>query len=206
MWTGGAWTNVSQTIVLNTGGKANGWFTLHINGKLAIDRRDIYYRDGGGDQQFPQVKPTKTVAEMVTKSHNHATVTTTSHGGLLGDLFNPLLGHTGASKRFVSGDLGAHYKAPHWFDRLQGLFSINSNSRDGQNSHSHSLADVEVKLPLISAGANIGDDGAQVSVDVGGIWHGDNNEDSEREKQPVGLIGIFFRYVPPLVFGTAQYC
>jgi hypothetical protein len=41
----GAWTNVSQTVVLNTPGVQDGGFILEVDGRVAIDRTDVFYRD-----------------------------------------------------------------------------------------------------------------------------------------------------------------
>ncbi|KAH8827006.1 hypothetical protein DL96DRAFT_1465150, partial [Flagelloscypha sp. PMI_526] len=44
-WARGNWTTVTQTVVLNTPGKQDGVFTLDVNGKPAISRDDVFYRD-----------------------------------------------------------------------------------------------------------------------------------------------------------------
>lgn len=41
----GAWTNVRQTVTLNTPGQQDGCFTLDVDGKRVIDRSDVFYRD-----------------------------------------------------------------------------------------------------------------------------------------------------------------
>lgn len=41
----GAWTHVSQTVVLNRPGEHDGVFVLKVNGKVAIDRSDVFYSD-----------------------------------------------------------------------------------------------------------------------------------------------------------------
>ncbi|QRV86810.1 polysaccharide lyase family 14 protein [Ceratobasidium sp. AG-Ba] len=40
----GQWTHVSQTVVLNTPGQQDGYFTLDVNGKRVIDLQGVYYR------------------------------------------------------------------------------------------------------------------------------------------------------------------
>ncbi|KAI0277152.1 hypothetical protein BC826DRAFT_1087760 [Russula brevipes] len=44
-FTQGGWTNVSQTVVLNSPGVQNGGFVLAVNGETVIDRTDVFYRD-----------------------------------------------------------------------------------------------------------------------------------------------------------------
>ncbi|KAG9318031.1 hypothetical protein JVU11DRAFT_94 [Chiua virens] len=44
-FTAGDWTHVAQTVVLNTPGKNDGVFALWVNGRLAIYRTDMLYRD-----------------------------------------------------------------------------------------------------------------------------------------------------------------
>jgi hypothetical protein len=41
----GAWTHIKQTVHLNTPGQQDGGFRLEVNGKLAINRTDLLYRD-----------------------------------------------------------------------------------------------------------------------------------------------------------------
>ncbi|TFK25741.1 polysaccharide lyase family 14 protein, partial [Coprinopsis marcescibilis] len=44
-WSAGAWTTVEQTVVLNTPGKQDGWFSLDVNGKRVIHVGGVFYRD-----------------------------------------------------------------------------------------------------------------------------------------------------------------
>jgi hypothetical protein len=41
----GAWAHVSQTVVLNTPGVQDGGFILEVDGRVAINRTDVFYRD-----------------------------------------------------------------------------------------------------------------------------------------------------------------
>ncbi|KAH9977425.1 hypothetical protein BJV74DRAFT_781262 [Russula compacta] len=41
----GAWTHLSQTVVLNTPGVQDGCFLLEVDGKSVINRTDVFYRD-----------------------------------------------------------------------------------------------------------------------------------------------------------------
>jgi hypothetical protein len=41
----GAWAHVSQTVVLNTPGVQDGNFVLEVDGRVAINRTDVFYRD-----------------------------------------------------------------------------------------------------------------------------------------------------------------
>ncbi|CAE6521988.1 unnamed protein product [Rhizoctonia solani] len=43
-FTPGQWTHVSQTVVLNTPGKQDGYFTLDVNGERIMDLNGLYYR------------------------------------------------------------------------------------------------------------------------------------------------------------------
>ncbi|KEP53282.1 polysaccharide lyase family 14 protein [Rhizoctonia solani 123E] len=43
-FTPGQWTHVSQTVVLNTPGKQDGYFTLDVNGERIMDLSGLYYR------------------------------------------------------------------------------------------------------------------------------------------------------------------
>ena len=183
VWTTGTWTTVTQTIVLNTDGKANGWFMLHIDDKLAIERRDIYYRHG--DRRAP-VKPTKTISEpSITRIHTLASATKSTSSGLLGDLLNPLLGH---GLKLSSDGVAAHDGALDWIDRSQRLLSVDA---DAEKGHSKGLTDVNVQLPFVSADANLGDEGPQVSINVG--EEDDRGGNKNRPTEQVGLVGIFFR-------------
>lgn len=42
----GRWTNVQQTVVLNTPGKPDGTFILEVNGARVLDVQGLYYREG----------------------------------------------------------------------------------------------------------------------------------------------------------------
>jgi hypothetical protein len=44
-FSGGTWTHVSQTVVLNTPGVQDGGFVLEVDGRVAINRTDVFYRD-----------------------------------------------------------------------------------------------------------------------------------------------------------------
>jgi hypothetical protein len=41
----GAWTHVSQTVVLNSPGVQDGNFVLEVNDMVVINRTDVFYRD-----------------------------------------------------------------------------------------------------------------------------------------------------------------
>ncbi|KAF5344296.1 hypothetical protein D9758_012329 [Tetrapyrgos nigripes] len=50
----GGWTNINQTVVLNTPGEQDGKFTLYVDGQKVLEREDILYRNkpspgGSGD-------------------------------------------------------------------------------------------------------------------------------------------------------------
>ena len=45
MFSKGAWTNVSQTVVLNSPGVQDGTFLLEVNDEVVINSTDVFYRD-----------------------------------------------------------------------------------------------------------------------------------------------------------------
>ncbi|KAG9126715.1 hypothetical protein FRC07_002258 [Ceratobasidium sp. 392] len=49
-FTPGQWTHVSQTVVLNTPGRQDGYFTLDVNGKRVLDLQGVYYRQTATDE------------------------------------------------------------------------------------------------------------------------------------------------------------
>ncbi|KAF9480890.1 polysaccharide lyase family 14 protein [Pholiota conissans] len=50
-WAAGSWTNIRQTISLNTPGEQDGSFTLDVNGQRKIDRNDVFYREDLGSRK-----------------------------------------------------------------------------------------------------------------------------------------------------------
>jgi hypothetical protein len=98
-WKAGAWTTITQTVFLNTPGKQDGIFTLDVNGRRAISRNDVFYRDdmreaengsgkGKAVKQKTTTKRTKTKPTMVTTTAM-TTSTSSDDGDLLG--LGPLL-------------------------------------------------------------------------------------------------------------------
>ncbi|KAJ3509201.1 hypothetical protein NLJ89_g5352 [Agrocybe chaxingu] len=89
-WTAGAWTTIHQTVYLNTPGEQDGVFTLDVNGKTVIHRKDVFYREdiggSGGGKDGNTTKPTSTPTK--TTKHSKPTTSTSDDGGLLG----PILG------------------------------------------------------------------------------------------------------------------
>ncbi|KAG8746153.1 hypothetical protein FRC10_006019 [Ceratobasidium sp. 414] len=63
-FTPGQWTHVSQTVVLNTPGRQDGYFTLDVNGKRVLDLQGVYYRqtatDEGQDEEEEQAQGAST--------------------------------------------------------------------------------------------------------------------------------------------------
>lgn len=115
-WTAGAWTNVRQTVALNTPGERDGGFSLDVNGKRVIDRRDVFYRDvvklppPGLDKPKPKPVPvspkysqvpSKTLkpnpitmgkpVPIATKIPIHTTKKAPTLGGILGPLLGGVL-------------------------------------------------------------------------------------------------------------------
>ncbi|RDB19187.1 hypothetical protein Hypma_013641 [Hypsizygus marmoreus] len=85
-WSRGKWTNVRQTVTLNTPGEQDGAFILDVNGKRVLERHDIFYRRAPKKPRpvKTHVKPTPTRVPTPTKS-------TKTHSGGLGGLLGPLL-------------------------------------------------------------------------------------------------------------------
>ena len=61
-WANGAWTAVQQYVTLNTPGENDGGFRLFVNGKLVIERNDIYYRGVPSSITQP---PTSQITEQI---------------------------------------------------------------------------------------------------------------------------------------------
>lgn len=85
-WTAGNWTTVEQTVFLNTPGQPDGSFTLKVNGKQAIQRSDVFYRD-------------KSASHLPTKPAKPAYG---GGGGLLGPLLGSIGGLLGSRRRDLS--------------------------------------------------------------------------------------------------------
>lgn len=75
----GAWTHVIQTVVLNTPGFQDGGFILEVDGRVAIDRADVFYRHKPSERDHG---PTPSCGR---KSQ--------TGDGLLGPLLGGLIGH-----------------------------------------------------------------------------------------------------------------
>lgn len=86
MFSKGAWTNVSQTVVLNSPGVQDGTFLLEVNGEVVINSTDVFYRDKPQEDDFD---PTP-----------FCDPNSQPDGGLLGLLVGPGLG----SKRDAQSD------------------------------------------------------------------------------------------------------
>ncbi|KAG9102849.1 hypothetical protein FRC06_000963 [Ceratobasidium sp. 370] len=50
-FTPGQWTHVSQTVVLNTPGRQDGYFTLDVNGKRVLNLQGLYYRQMAANEE-----------------------------------------------------------------------------------------------------------------------------------------------------------
>jgi hypothetical protein len=82
VWTAGKWTHVKQTVTLNTPGKQDGGFVLEVNGKQAINRTDVFYRD---------IPPKPTPPASTGPVEPTAQPDSKPPGGLLGPLLGGLL-------------------------------------------------------------------------------------------------------------------
>ncbi|THG98651.1 hypothetical protein EW145_g7390, partial [Phellinidium pouzarii] len=78
----GAWTNVRQSVSLNTPGEQDGGFRLEVNGKLIMDRSDVFYRN------VPSVA-TSTYSNMPSQTGTDGDSDADSDDG---GLLSPLLG------------------------------------------------------------------------------------------------------------------
>ncbi|KAJ7491070.1 hypothetical protein FB451DRAFT_630594 [Mycena latifolia] len=86
----GGWTTVLQTVQLNTPGKQDGAFWLYVDGRLAIHRDDVFYRD---------VPPASAATKGEAPPKSSATPTSTSDpddddddgGDILGPLLSGIL-------------------------------------------------------------------------------------------------------------------
>ena len=93
----GAWTNVSQTVVLNSPGFQDGTFLLEVNGKVVINHTDVFYRD---KPREPDLTPSPSCDPN-----------SQPDGGLLGPLLGGLIGPGVESKRDGTKVL-PHRRAP----------------------------------------------------------------------------------------------
>ncbi|KAJ7272831.1 hypothetical protein C8J57DRAFT_260128 [Mycena rebaudengoi] len=100
----GAWTTVLQTVQLNTPGKQNGVFTLHVNGKQVLHRADVFYRDVAASP----AKPTKTKTSTKAPPTSTADDDDGDDGGdlpVVGPLLSGLLGRRRAVVQEVPRDM-----------------------------------------------------------------------------------------------------
>lgn len=93
-FTPGAWTDVRQTVTLNTPGAQDGGFQLIVDGQLIMDRDDVFYRDV--PQSPPAPSPTTSFSDTGTSSSSPSP----SASGLL-----PLLGPLGQAQPLFGGIL-----------------------------------------------------------------------------------------------------
>ncbi|KAF6758226.1 hypothetical protein DFP72DRAFT_1064945 [Ephemerocybe angulata] len=101
-WAAGAWTTVTQTVVLNTPGKQDGAFTLDVNGKRVIAKDGVFYRDVlFPDGKMKNGKGTTSsgrgpmTGEPVTLAPTPRPTTTHRNDDPLGDILGPLLSEIG---------------------------------------------------------------------------------------------------------------
>lgn len=105
-FTPGGWTNVRQTIVLNTPGEQDGGFRLEVNGQLIMDRTDVFYRD------VPP--PTPTTTDDGSSTDGTAPTSTGSSGDGSdsddGGLLSPILGTGGILGPLGLGNITRNHK------------------------------------------------------------------------------------------------
>ena len=82
----GNWTRIRQTVTLNTPGAQDGGFLLEVNGKPAINRSDVYYRDAVSSPGGSSTGSSGGSGD----SNNGDDSGSDSGGGLLGGLLGPL--------------------------------------------------------------------------------------------------------------------
>jgi len=85
----GNWTNVKQTVVLNTPGLADGEFGLKVNGHSVMEVQDVYYR---GEAQ--PVTPDSSLYPLVLDARNPKSSAVGSNGvvGFVGIFFSTFFG------------------------------------------------------------------------------------------------------------------
>ncbi|KAJ7684407.1 hypothetical protein DFH06DRAFT_6283 [Mycena polygramma] len=92
LWRAGGWTTVCQVVQLNTPGVQDGRFALYVDGKLVIERDDIYYRGvPPGSSSASKTKSTSTSTSTSSASDGDAGDGDEDGGGLIPGLLNTLL-------------------------------------------------------------------------------------------------------------------
>lgn len=174
-WKAGDWTTIRQTVFLNTPGKQDGIFTLDVDGKRAITRNDILYRDNLREAK-KDIGEGKAVKQKTTTKHTKTkqpTVTTTAtkkpnsndDGGLLG--LGPLL----------SGLLGGQQR------KVDRALVASSTDEDSSSPPSLTLVPRAPFPPQIQESSSKN------------LEHEVDFEIESTEGADVTFVGIFFRFV-----------
>lgn len=160
--------------MLNTPGQQDGGFTLEVNGRVVIDRSDIYYRG------MPPVSTTTMSATTTKVTSTDDTAPTSSEG-----LLSPLLG---------SG-------APLLGDALDA-FGSNAESLVGDNDDGDDAEDTDATSPQTTAPPEYAAQAAQPETSIHvtsyiwpSVYSGGGKEvdgSSGKKSAPVTFAGIFF--------------
>lgn len=122
-FTPGAWTDVRQTVTLNTPGQQDGGFTLEVNGQTVIGRNDVFYRDVPSATSTMISATSTSILNSGTDIQNGGTPSGDGGGGLLSPLVSGVLGPLGA----VGGNGSI----------LSVLKDSDGNSSDSDDQYSH---------------------------------------------------------------------
>ncbi|KAH9057016.1 hypothetical protein EDB83DRAFT_2292791 [Lactarius deliciosus] len=102
----GSWTHLRQTVVLNTPGYQDGVFLLEVNGRVALDLSDVFYRDVQKSSTTPE-DPDSGPAPVVPDPTAPPDVGDGLLGPLLGDLLGLVLEDDGTQVRASAAQQGS---------------------------------------------------------------------------------------------------
>jgi len=187
-FTPGAWTHVSQTVVLNTPGQQDGGLYLEVNGIPVINQNDVFYRGIPAPVPAPSpMPPSVPLAPLPQPSApGFPDPTPTSPGGLLPPLLGDVLGPLGQSLGNGLQELSQPLE-------LQGLMpavtetatsTIIVTETVGLVTAINTVAVVPVAVQYI------------VSAWVASVL------DYVANPVPIGFSGLFFRCVRPIISDT----
>ena len=180
-WKAGDWTRITQTVFLNTPGKQDGVFTLDVDGKRAISRNDILYRDDlreAGKGKGKTVKQKTTTKHTKTKPKIAEPTSSSDDGDFLG--LGPFLsGLLGGLRREVDPAERSHD------GRVTSPITTTAVDASGADSSSLPSPELVLRIPLPTK-TQILEQALLSRVDV---------EIESRTGQDVKFVGIFFRFV-----------
>ncbi|KAH8114215.1 hypothetical protein DFH11DRAFT_1596584 [Phellopilus nigrolimitatus] len=177
-FTPGAWTRVRQTVSLNTPGKQDGGFRLEVDGRLIMDRKDVFYRD---------VPSTTTTSPSPTSTDTDGDA---DDGGLLSPLIGGVLPPLGVN--------GSGFDSPVADSLpLQQPFSGPPATNTAVSSVYHNL----LASRLDTMPATVTQMAPQSTVTIASyLWADvmngagkvDASQDTTNAPEPVGFSGLFF--------------